>query len=155
MNPSAGKTFFLLFLAANLYSCQTGSCIEPVKEFEDDTISLTGPCPSHTDPLLIPVGDTMMYECEYQFPSDQFYAPLWIISFVSFVVGGPLLPNIHIIAVPPTTFLNFSVIEDNLNETINIQCGLCLFLTCDLLNVSIVSDILTLVPFSESLVYYI
>ena len=135
--------------------CCATFCIEPVKQFQVSNINITlkGPCPSHTDPLLIPVGDVMMYECEYQFPNAENYAPLWNISGFRdspYPLGFNSPPSNIIITEEEgsTTILEFNVIEI---EYIRIQCGLCQVVDCIMepLKNNIVSEPVTLVAFSE------
>ena len=133
--------------------CCATFCAEPVKQFQVSNINITlkGPCPSHTDPLLISVGDTMIYKCEYQFPNTENYIPLWNISGYSdspYPFGFNSPSNIIIKEEGSTTFLEFSVIEI---ESIKIQCGLCQVVDCSMkpLKNNIVSEPVTLVAFSE------
>ena len=135
--------------------CCATFCTEPVKQFQVSNINITlkGPCPSHTDPLLISVGDTMIYECEYQFPNTVNYVPLWNISGFSdspYPFGFNSPPSNIIITEEEgsTTFFEFNVIEI---ESIRIQCGLCQVVDCSMepLKNNIVSEPVTLVVFGE------
>ena len=153
-----GVLLILLFLTTDLYLCFAENCNGPEKQIQNGTFILRGPCPSD-HPLFVPVGDSVLYQCDNERTGSGIYLPLWNISglSVSIFVGGEDYSE-HSITVTVSlsnnavsTTLNIPVREQYLMKAINIQCGLCLSSLCDdnPLHENITSEPIVLVAFSE------
>ena len=112
---AARELMILLFLTAKLYSCCAEFCNGPKKEIQNGgTFILRGPCPSD-NPLFVPVNDSVLYQCDNEKSSGDFYLPLWNISGLS---GSPFLNaegSEHSITVTQTISAN------TVNTTLNIR----------------------------------
>ena len=146
---------FLLFLFLCSRSL-TAPCSGPVT-YNTSEFTIRGPCPN--DEIIAPVGDTVQYRCDYEERATGVYLPYWHITELS---GSPFLPdeqNDHqIIAVSITTSstegyttLSITVLEQYLNKSLSIQCGLCSGSICysnEPLSENITSKPVKLVAFS-------
>ena len=113
----------LLFLCSRSL---TVPCSGPVT-YDTTEFTIRGPCPN--DVLIDPVNDTVQYRCDYEVKTDGLYLPYWHITGLS---GSPFKPaeqNDHQIIVDfssteECTTLNITVLEQYLNKSLSIQCGL-------------------------------
>ncbi len=132
-------------------------CTDPVS-FNSPQFTIRGPCPNDTV-LLVPVGDTVHYRCDYEDTSGLTNLPYWHITQLSgtpFILGEGSEHDIiitNVIAVSGSTTLSIPVKEQYLNTTLDIQCGLCSLSVCvggDRLSEGITSTSVRLVTFSKS-----
>ncbi len=132
--------------------CHSQPCTDPVS-FNSPQFTIRGPCPNDTV-LLVPVGDTVHYRCDYDDRRDGFDIPYWHITQQP--SGTPFGPGDHDIThvygynsvSGPYTTLSIPVKEQFLNTTLDIQCGLCSILVCaggDRLSENIISTSVKLV----------
>ncbi len=145
----------VVFVILLIVCCsQSQPCTDPVS-FKSPQFTIRGPCPNDTV-LLVPVGDTVHYRCDYEDRRDGLDLPYWHITQL---FGTPFLDgegsSDHDITITSTgsTTLSIPVKEQYLNTTLDIQCGLCSLLVCvggDRLNEGIVSTSVKLVTFSKS-----
>ena len=120
---------FLLFLCSHSL---TVPCSGPVT-YNTTEFTIRGPCPN--DVLIAPVGDTVQYRCDYEEKATGFYIPYWHITGL---LGSPFSPdeqNDHQIivdfsSVEEYTTLSITVLEQYLNKSLSIQCGLCSITKC-------------------------
>ena len=114
--------------------CQSQPCTDPVS-FNSPQFTIRGPCPNDTV-LLVSVGDTVHYRCDYEDRTPSVDLPYWHITELS---GTPFLDgegSEHDISltsnngVSASTTLSIPVKEQYLNTTLDIQCGLCSLLVC-------------------------
>ena len=132
-------------------------CTDPVS-FNSHLFTIRGPCPNDTV-LLVPVGDTVQYRCDYEDRRSGTDLPYWHITELS---GTPFLDgegseyNLTITSttgVSGYTTLSIPVKEQYLNTTLDIKCGLCEVFVCtseDRLNENIISTSVKQVTFSKS-----
>ena len=138
--------------------CQCQPCTDPVS-FNSPQFTIRGSCPNDTV-LLVPVGDTVHYRCDYEDRSGGSYLPYWHITGLD---GTPFLNNFegmkHSLniggsdGVSGYTALSIPIKEQYLNTTLDIQCGLCSGPVCfggDKLSENIISTSVKLVTFSKS-----
>ncbi len=121
-----------------LFKCsQSQHCTDPVS-FNSPQFTIRGPCPNDTV-LLVPVGDTAHYRCDYEDRSEGSYLPYWHITqlsgtpFVAFLDGKLSAHGTEIqdvISTEGSTTLSIPVKEQYLNTTLDIQCGLCSLSVC-------------------------
>ena len=146
----------LVILLIGVCCCHSQPCTDPVS-FNSTQFTIRGPCPNDTV-LLVPVGDTAHYRCDYEDRRDGFDLPYWHIAQLS---GTPYQDgegSEHDISVTSTigssgsTTLSIPVKEQYLNTTLDIQCGLCEVSVCvsgDRLSEGIISINVKLVSFSK------
>ena len=109
--------------------CQSQSCTDNVS-FNSTQFTIRGPCPNDTV-LLVPVGDTVHYRCDYEdrrLGTDLPYCHITGLSGTPFIDGEGSEHNISVTSttgVSGSTTLSIPVKEQYLNTTLNIQCGLC------------------------------
>ena len=125
----------VLFILLIVCCCQSQPCTDPVS-FNSPQFTIRGPCPNDTV-LLVPVGDTVHYRCDYEDTSGSTYLPYWHIAELD---GTPFLDNNEgmkhslniggIDGATGSTTLSIPVKEQYLNTTLDIQCGLCSLLVC-------------------------
>ncbi len=146
-----------VFVALLVVCCsQSQPCTDPVS-FNSTQFTIRGPCPNDTV-LLVPVGDTVQYRCDYEDRRPGTDLPYWHITQLSgtpFLEGeGSIEHDITTIALTDTTgtTLDIPVKEKYLNATLDIQCGLCSGPVCygaDRLSENITSTSVKLVTFGE------
>ena len=108
---------------------QSQPCTDPVS-FNSPQFTIRGPCPNDTV-LLVPVGDTVHYRCDYEDRRDGLDLPYWHITQLfgtPFLDGEGSKHNIiitNVISASGSTTLSIPVKEQYLNTTLDIQCGLC------------------------------
>ena len=102
--------------------CQSQPCTDPVS-FNSPQFTIRGPCPNDTV-LLVPVGDTVHYRCDYEDKRDGFDLPYWHNTQLS---GTPFLDGSkHDITITSTTgssastTLSIPVKEQYLNTTLDM-----------------------------------
>ena len=144
--------FFLLFFPC--YPSLAVPCSGPVT-YDTTEFTIRGPCPN--DVLIAPVDDTVQYRCDYEEEASGVYIPYWHITGLS---GSPFLPdeqNDHQLIVESSTSgteghttLNITVLEQYLNKSLSIQCGICSISKCssEPLSENITSQPVKLVAFS-------
>ena len=102
--------------------------------FSSTDFTITGPCPN--DAVIALVGSTVQYTCEYVDRTALTDIPYWNIAEL---IGTPFLPGeggAHGIVISGSasssngittgsTIISIPVKEQYLNNTLNIQCGLC------------------------------
>ena len=130
--------------------CQCQPC---TVSFNSTQFTIRGPCPNDTV-LLVPVGDTVNYRCDYEDRRDGFDLPYWHITELSgtpFQDGNGIEHNISVTSttgVSGFTTLSIPVKKQYLNTTLDIQCGLCSISVCaggDRLSENIISTSVKLV----------
>ena len=147
----------VIFVTLLIVCCSHSQpCTDPVS-FNSTQFTIRGPCPNDTV-LLVPVGDTVHYRCDYEDSSRLTNLPFWHITQLSdtpFILGEG---NEHDITITSTTgvsgstTLSIPVKEQYLKTTLDIQCGLCSLSVCvggDRLSENITSTSIQLVTFSE------
>ena len=131
--------------------CQSQPCHV---SFNSTLFTIRGPCPNDTV-LLVPVGDTVRYRCDYEDRSGDSYDIYWHIAgldgspFFYSNEGKYIISSIYIAGIR-ITLLRILVKEEYLNITLDIQCGLCSLSVCnnegqDRLNENIISTSVKLV----------
>ena len=145
-----------VFVALLVVCCsQSQPCTDPVS-FNSTQFTIRGPCPNDTV-LLVPVGDTVYYRCDFEDRRSGPDLPYWHITQLS---HSPFLEgqgSEHDITISLTdtltgTTLSIPVKEQYLNTTLDIQCGLCSFSVCgsgDRLSDSVISSSVKLVTFGK------
>ena len=132
--------------------CNFQPCTDPVS-FNSTQFTIRGPCPNDTV-LLVPVGDTVQYRCDYEDTSGDTYLPYWHITeldgipFLNTNEGKDILITSIVFAEITITILSIPVKEQYLNTTLDIQCGLCSGQVCfggDRLSENIISTSVKLV----------
>ena len=114
--------------------CHAQPCTNPVS-FNSTQFTIRGPCPNDTV-LLVPVGDTVHYRCDYEDMRSGADLPYWRIT--QLMSGAPFGPDekndydvtVAYDSVSGSTTLSFPVKEQYLNTTLDIQCGLCSLSVC-------------------------
>ncbi len=114
-----------------LFQCfNSQPCTDPVS-FNSTQFTIRGPCPNDTV-LLVPVGGTVHYRCDYEDRTSILDFPFWHsieLSGTPFQDGeGSIDHDIiitSVIAASGYTTLSIPVKEQYLNTTLDIQCGLC------------------------------
>ena len=148
---------FVLLLPLFLYSRSLSvPCSSPVT-YNTSEFTIRGPCPN--DVLIAPVGNTVQYRCDYEERASGVYLVYWHITELS---DSPFLPdevnNHQIIVVYITTSstegytrLSITVLEQYLNKSLSIQCGLCSISECtrEPLSENVTSKPVILVAFSQ------
>ena len=145
---------FLLFLFLCSRSL-TPPCSGPVT-YNTSEFTIRGPCPN--DVLIAPVDDTVQYRCDYEINASGIYLPYWYITELS---DSPFIGNEqsseHKVAVEFSTSstegyttLSITVLEQYLNKSLSIQCGLCSLSKCvsEPLSENVTSQPVKLVAFS-------
>ncbi len=127
----------LLILARSSFPCSV--------TFNSTEFTITGPCPNDT--VIAPVGSTVQYRCDYVDMKGGLDVPYWHIAELS---GTPFLEeqgtvdhNLTIedvISATGYTIIEIPVKEQYLNNTLNIQCGLCSGPVCYNPNLNILSE---------------
>ena len=125
----------IVFVILLIVCCsQSQPCIDPVS-FNSTQFTIRGPCPNDTV-LLVPVGDTVYYRCDYEDRKTGLDLPYWHITQLSgtpFILGEGSEHDIsitNVIAASGSTTLSILVKEQYLNTTLDIQCGLCSGAVC-------------------------
>ena len=147
-----------VFLLLLLFVCSRSlnvPCSGPVT-YDTTEFTIRGPCPN--DFLIVPVNDTVQYRCDYEERASGVYIPYWHITELS---GSPFRSdeqNDHHLAVElyitssteGYTTLNITVLQQYLNKSLSIQCGLCSFSKCsnEPLSENVTSQPVKLVAFS-------
>ena len=148
--------FSLFLLARSSFSCSD------IVNFSSGDFTITGPCPNST--VIAPVGSTVQYICDYEDRTGLINVPYWHIAGLSgtpFLHGEGTDHSIEIseLSVGAYTDITISILEQYLNNTLTIQCGLCSFGVCggaDRLSENIISNItVELVTFSKCINYLI
>ena len=140
---------FVLFVVCCSHS---QPCTDPVS-FNSTQFTIRGPCPNDTV-LLVPVGDTVHYRCDYEDRRSGIDLPYWHIT--QLMSGAPFQPDeqndydvtVAYDSVSGSTTLSFPAKEQYLNTTLDIQCGLCSLSVCvggDRLSENIISTSIKLV----------
>ena len=137
--------------------CNFQPCTDPLS-FNSTQFTIRGPCPNDTV-LLIPVGDTVHYRCDYEDRTEGSYFPYWHLAELD---GTPFLITnqgkehdltiTNVISASGSTTLSIPVKEQYLNTTLDIQCGLCSGPVCfggDRLSEAIISASVNLVTFGK------
>ena len=130
---------------------QCQPCTDPVS-FNSPQFTIRGPCPNDTV-LLVPVGDTVHYRCDYEDMRSGTDLPYWHVTQLS---GTPFRPDeqneydvtVAYDSVSGSTTLSIPVKKQYLNTTLDIQCGLCSLSVCvggDRLSENIISTSVKLV----------
>ena len=147
----------LVILLVGVCCSHSQPCTDPVS-FNSTQFTIRGPCPNDTV-LLVPVGDTVHYRCDYEDRTPTVDLPYWHITELS---GTPFLDgegSEHDITITSNnaasghTTLSIPVKEQYLNTTLDIQCGLCSLSVCvggDKLSEGIISNSIKLVTYSKS-----
>ena len=140
----------LLFLCSRSL---TAPCSGPVT-YHTSKFTIRGPCPH--DVLIAPVNDTVQYRCDYEKEASQNYFPYWIITKLSDSPFLPGEPNDHQVIVDFTTSstegyttLSIRVLQQYLNKSLSIQCGLCAAFRECVTTENITSKPVELVAFSQ------
>ncbi len=140
----------VILLVVCCSQCQP--CTDPVS-FSSTQFTIRGPCPNDTV-LLVPVGDTVQYRCDYEDRRPGTDLPYWHTAQLSgtpFLLGEGSEHDItitNVIAASGSTTLSIPVKEQYLNTTLDIQCGLCSLSVCaggDRLSENIISTSVKLV----------
>ena len=129
-------------------------CSSPVAYYDGFTIN--GPCPNHT--LVAPVNSNVQYRCDYSI--NQGALTYWHIIQLSgspFIIGEAEAPVNNIVIKEfysnskGYTIINIPILEEYLNKTLSVQCGLCTFATCanNPLSENISSSDVLIVAFSK------
>ncbi len=160
----AHQLVLLLVIASSLLNTNSviTPCTVPTVSFnivEPNQFIITGPCPNN---ITAPVGSTVQYRCEYEDMNSGYDSPYWHIaelngtpflsqlSYESVSIGGSASSSNDI--TTGYTIIDIPVKEQYLNNTLNIQCGLCLGQVClgnnfNMLSKNIISSIVRLVSF--------
>ena len=108
--------------------CHSQPCTNLVS-FNSTQFTIRGPCPNDTI-LLVPVGDTVQYRCDYEVRSGDSYFAYWHITeldetpFLNSNQGKEYSLSIGgIDGETGYTTLSIPVKEQYLNTTLDIQCG--------------------------------
>ena len=114
--------FSLFLLARSSFSCSD------IVNFSSGDFTITGPCPNST--VIAPVGSTVQYICDYEDRTGLINVPYWHIAGLSgtpFLHGEGTDHSIEIsgLSVGAYTDITISILEQYLNNTLTIQCGLC------------------------------
>ena len=150
-------SFSLFLLIPSSFSCSD------IVTFNSPDFTITGPCPDST--VIAPVGSTVHYRCDYEDRTHRFNIPYWHIAGLSdtpFLLGEGnkhSVTIVSVIAATGNTIITIPIMEQYLNNTLNIQCGLCSLGVCisaDRLSENIISNItVQLVTFSKCKNYLI
>ena len=123
------QLLLLVIVFSLSHSISPPNCTGPVT-FNSININIKGPCPDST--VIAPVGSTVQYRCDYEDGTEENLAPYWHIAGLSgtpFIQGTPGHGehNIKIskISAGFYTIITIPILEQYLNNTLNIQCGLC------------------------------
>ena len=116
-----------LFLCFRSLASFTVTCYGPVT-YNTSEFTIRGPCPN--DVLIAPVGDTVQYRCDYETKASGLYLPYWHIAELSDSLFLPDEQYDHQLIVDYSsdegyTTLSITVLEQYLNKSLYIQCGLC------------------------------
>ena len=145
----------VILLLLFLYSRSlTVPCSGPVT-YDTTEFTIRGPCPN--DVLIAHVNDTVQYRCDYEEKASGFYLPYWQITELS---GSPFLPDeqndhqliVYFSSTEEYTTLNITALQQYLNKSLSIQCGLCSGSKCytdEALSENITSKPVKLVAFSQ------
>ena len=115
--------FSLFLLTPSSFSCSD------IVTFSSDDFTITGPCPHST--VIAPVRSTVQYRCDYEDTTALTYLPYWHIAGLSgtpFIQGEGDEQNVTIVSETTATgsaIITIPILEQYLNNTLNIQCGLC------------------------------
>ena len=142
--------FLLLFFRSRSLSVP---CSGPVT-YNTTEFTISGPCPN--DVLIAPVGDTVQYRCDYEIKASGLFLPYWQIAELS---DSLFLPNeqydhqliVEFSGSEGYTTLSITVLEQYLNKSLSIQCGLCSASKCftnEALSENVTSKPVGLVAFS-------
>ena len=131
-------------------------CSSPVAYYDGFTIN--GPCPNHT--LVAPVNSNVQYRCDYSI--NQGALTYWHIIQLSgspFIIGEAEAPVNNIVInefysnSKGYTIIKIPILQEYLNKTLSVQCGLCTFATCanNPLSENISSSDVLIVAFSKGI----
>ena len=153
--------FSLFLLARSSFSCSD------TVTFSSPDFTIKGPCPDST--VIAPVGSTVHYRCDYEDRKSGVDLPYWHIAGLGatpFLLGEGNEHSVTIVSVitaTGNTIITIPILEQYLNNTLNIRCGLCSAPVCydstkptiNILSENITSNsTVELVTFGECMLFY-